>query len=239
MSAPTTAAFLALVAFVCIALIVGVGGSARELAPAVRLRRILGTAIGLAVWLGTTAALARSGVLSDFEAVPPRTALFLMALTGGTVAFAFSPLGARLAQTLPLAALVGVQAFRVPLELVLHRLYVEGVLPVQVTYAGWNYDILTGLLAAVLAVALWRGAAGLRLVASWNALGLALLAVVVVTAVLSLPTPFQQLEPSTEAVVTFPLIWLPSVLVMAALLGHLLVIRRLRWMRNERAEGTT
>jgi hypothetical protein len=169
-------------------------------------------------------------VLSDFDVLPPRAPLLLVALTAGTLAFAFSPLGTSIARTVPLVALVGVQAFRVPLELVLHRLYLEGVLPVQVTYAGWNYDIATGLLAAALAVALWRGTGGPRWVALWNGLGLALLAVVVVTALLSLPTPVQQFEPSTIEVTTFPLIWLPSILVMAALLGHVLVIRRLRFM---------
>ncbi|MEO0559126.1 MAG: hypothetical protein AAF170_13190 [Bacteroidota bacterium] len=228
MSAPTQAVFLTLVAFVCLALLVGVGWTSRDLAADQRLRRVLGTAIGLVVWLGITAGLARSGVLSNFDALPPRAPILLVALTAGTVAFAFSPIGARLASGLPLAALVGVQAFRVPLELVLHRLYVEDVLPVQVTYAGWNYDIVTGLLAAALAVMLWRGSGSARLVALWNGLGLVLLAVVVGTAALSLPTPFQQLEPSTAAVTTIPLIWLPSVLVMAALLGHLLVIRRLK-----------
>lgn len=228
MSASTQVVFLTLVAFVCLALVVGVGWASRDRPPAHRLRRVLGTAVGLVVWLGVTAELARSGILSEFEALPPRAPILLAGLTVGTVAFAFSPLGTSLARNLPLVALVGVQAFRVPLELVLHRLYIEGVLPVQVTYAGWNVDILTGLLAAGLAVGLWRGAVRPRWVALWNALGLALLAVVVGTAALSLPTPFQQFEPSTEAVATFPLVWLPSVLVMAALLGHLLVIRRLR-----------
>lgn len=232
MSAPTTAAFLSLVTFVCAAVLAGVGWASRESPPVTRLRLRLGTALGLVIWLGIGAGLARSGVLSNFEELPPRAALFLVAYAIGTVTFALSPIGTRLARTIPLAALVGVQAFRVPLELVLHRLYGEGVLPVQVTYAGWNYDIVTGLLALVLAVALWRGRGGERLVAMWNGLGLVLLAVVVGTAILSLPTPFQRFEPSTVAATTFPLVWLPSVLVMAALLGHLLVWRRLRMDRT-------
>lgn len=231
MSAPVLVVFLALVAVVCLALLGGVGAAARALPPEQRLRWVLGTAAGLVAWLGVTAGLARAGVLSQFDVLPPRAPLFLVALTAGTVAFAVSPIGTGVARSVPLAALVGVQAFRLPLELVLHRLYLDGILPVQVTYAGWNYDIVTGILAAALALALWRGWGGRRWVAAWNALGLALLAVVVVTAALSLPTPFQQLEPSTEAVTTFPLVWLPSVLVMAALLGHLLVLRRLKMDR--------
>ena len=63
-----------------------------------------------------------------------------------------------------------------------------------------------------------------------NALGLALLAVVVTLAALSFPAPVRLFPhgPSTAAVLTSPLVWLPAVLVQAALIGHLLVIRRLR-----------
>lgn len=221
MSTSSLVAFLILVAVVCGALLWGV----RRAAP----RRTLAFAVGLAAWLAGTAALASSGVLGQFDRVPPPAAFALVGFAAGTAALAFSRLGERLVHV-PLWALVGFQAFRVPLELLLHRLYVEGVLPVQVTYAGWNYDVVTGLTAVVLAVLLWRGRVPEWGVAAWNGLGLALLAVVVGTAVLSLPTPFQQFpaEPSTEAVLTAPLIWLPAVLVQAALLGHLLVIRRLR-----------
>lgn len=221
MSTPSLVAFLALVAAVCGALVGGV----RRAAP----RRAVPFTAGLGVWLAATAALAASGVLSAFDVVPPRAPVFLLVLASVTVALAFSRLGAALAQ-LPLWGLVGFQAFRVPLELLLHRLWGEGVLPVQVTYAGWNYDVATGLLAVPLAIALWRGNVPRWLVSAWNALGLTLLLVVVATAALSLPTPFRQFTDlvSTEAILTAPLVWLPAVLVQAALLGHLLVIRRLR-----------
>ena len=225
MTPTVLAAFLALVAVVVVAFLAGVWSACRG-APA-RGWILATAALGAAAWLGVSAALARSGVLGRFEALPPPAALFLAGLTAATVGVAMSPLGGALARRTPLAALVGVQAFRAPLEVLLHRLYVGGVLPVQVTYAGWNVDVATGVLAAALGVALWRGA-GRRWVAAWNALGLVLLAVVVGTAALSLPTPVQLFEPSTAAIVTFPLVWLPAVLVQGALLGHLLVIRRLR-----------
>jgi hypothetical protein len=88
----------------------------------------------------------------------------------------------------------------------------------------------TGLLALVLAGAMARTNVPRAWLVAWNVLGLVLVAVVVGTAVLSLPTPFQRFtaEPSTAAVVTtVPLIWLPSVLVQGAILGHVLVFRRL------------
>lgn len=230
MSPTSLLAFLALVAFVTGALLVGVWRSARAKAPGPRRRQLAGVAVGLGVWLGVTAALAWSGWLGAFDVLPPPALFVLLATLGIVATMARSPLGHQLAHGVPLAALVGVQAFRIPLELLLHRLYGEGVLPVQVTYEGWNYDVVTGVLAVVLAVALARGPVAHGWVRAWNGLGLALVTVVVATAVLSLPTPFQRFasDPTTAAVVTtVPLIWLPTVLVAAAILGHLLVFRRL------------
>ena len=72
----------------------------------------------------------------------------------GRILLARSSIGDRLARGLPLAYLVGFQAFRFPLELAIHRAYVEGVMPVQMSYSGRNFDIVTGLTALVLAAAL-------------------------------------------------------------------------------------
>ncbi|MGB3545284.1 hypothetical protein [Rubrivirga sp.] len=233
MSQGSHLAFLSLVAFVTLALLAGVWATQPA---AHRLRRTVAMAVALASWLGGTATLALSGALSAFDRIPPPAAFLFLGLLAGTVALTISPLGRRLAHGVPLAALVGVQAFRVPLEVLLHRLYTEGVLPVQVTYEGWNYDIATGLLAVPLAVWLWRSRVPAGLVTAWNVLGLILVLIVVATAVLSLPTPFQQVaaEPDTSAIATTaPLIWLPAVLVQAALLGHFLVFRRLLGMSGQ------
>lgn len=204
-----------------------------------RARWAAATGAGLVAWLGATALLARSGVLARFDRLPPPGPLLLIGLTAATAALAFSPFGSRLARTVPLAALVGLHAFRLPLELLLHRLHVEGVLPAQMTYAGLNFDVVTGATAVALALWLAWGRAPRGLVVGWNALGSGLLLAVVAVALLSLPTPFRQFEgePSTAAVLTFPLVWLPTFLVQAAWFGHLLVLRRLRADRHAPGHG--
>lgn len=143
---------------------------------------------------------------------------------------AFSAEGSRLAAGIPLACLVGYQVFRVPLEWALHRLYSEGVVPVQMTYAGQNFDVITGALAAVLGLWLWTGHRAPWLVAAWNLLGLALLANIVTVAILSTPVPFRYFmnEPANRLPSLFPYAWLATFLVQAALFGHLLVFRALR-----------
>jgi hypothetical protein len=182
----------------------------------------------LAFWLALPGVLAWRGDLDRYAPLPPPGFILFALLTLGTVLLAFSGFGARMAQ-LPLASLVGFQVFRVPLELVLHRLYAESVIPVQMTYAGRNFDIVTGLLAAGLALWLWRGRPSRWLVAGWNILGLVLLANVLTIAILSTPVPFRVFmnEPANLLPSTFPYVWLPTFLVQAALFGHLLVFQAL------------
>jgi hypothetical protein len=62
----------------------------------------------------------------------------------------------------------------------MHRAYVEGVMPVQMSYSGLNYDILTGITAGVLGFWLYRGRVPRWIVASWNLFGFALLVNVVI-----------------------------------------------------------
>lgn len=86
------------------------------------------------------------------------------------------------------------------------------------------------------AVGLWLATgdrpAARRVVMAWNLLGLGLLLNIVTISLLSAPTPFRvfQNEPSSAWITQVPWVWLPTVLVLAALLGHLLVFR---WLSVE------
>lgn len=205
----------------------------RTVAPAVGAERsrsalvILGVLIG---WLGIPGALAAGRLLDRYTPLPAPALIMVAVVTIATVALAFSPLGARVAAGVPLAALVGYQVFRVPVELLLHRLNTEGVIPIQMTYAGRNWDIISGITAAALALGLRSGLRAPRLVFAWNLLGLGLLVNIVAVAVLSTPVPFRQFmnEPANLLPSRFPYVWLPTFLVQAALFGHLLVFRALR-----------
>ncbi|MBC7545453.1 MAG: hypothetical protein H7338_22220, partial [Candidatus Sericytochromatia bacterium] len=140
---------------------------------------------------------------------------------------ACSPVAARLIRGLPRAPLVGFHAFRLPLELMMHRAAAEGVMPVQMSYSGRNFDIVTGITALGMAWALRRRVSW-GLVFAWNALGTLLLVTVVGIAVGSLPLfhAFGTAPAQLNTWVTHaPFAWLPLILVPAALLGHLLIWR--------------
>jgi hypothetical protein len=179
------------------------------------------------MWTGLTAALAASGRLSFW---PPTMLAVLVAGFVLSFAFALSPTGRRLAATLPLWLLVGFQAFRLPLELLMHRAYEEGVMPVQMSYSGLNFDILTGATALVLGIVLAVRRVPPVWVRAWNALGVLLLLNILSIAMLSAPTPVRVFmnEPANVWITRFPFVWLPAILVQAAVIGHVLVIHRLR-----------
>ena len=182
------------------------------------------------LWLAVPAAIAWSGWLNNFTATPPRLPLLMVPVFCATTWLALSGYGTRLIERIGIGGLIGFQAFRLPLEWLLHRLFQEGVIPVQMTYAGRNFDILTGVLALLLL--LWSKFGRVPRWAIWgfNLIGLALLINIVTVALLSAPLPIRQFfnEPANTFIAYWPWIWLPTFLVQAAWFGHLLVFRWLR-----------
>jgi hypothetical protein len=189
--------------------------------------------------MAVSARLAASGFLLDYSSVPPRIGVLLAVVTALTIVLASGPFGARFARGLPLVGLVAYQAFRVPLECVLLALGRDGRIPMRMTFEGANFDVLSGLLAIVVAVGLARGRCPRGAVLAWNVLGLGLLANIVTIAVLSMPTRFRVFHegPANTLVGTFPWVWLPTVLVQAALFGHLAVFRAIREAAAHSATG--
>ena len=201
-------------------------------------RNTILAAVATAAWLAATLALAAGGRLS-FTSRPPTAGILIAASIAVAFAVGTSRLGARLATGIPLAALVGVQAFRFPLELILHRAYREGLMPVQMSYSGLNFDILTGLSAIVVALYLGRRPGAIMVARVWNAAGIVLLANILTIAVLSTPTPIRVFhnEPANDWIAHAPWVWLPTVFVVAAIVGHIVVFRRLR--HESRVRGLT
>lgn len=186
-------------------------------------------AIGLALWLGATWALARSGWLLHPEFVPPRAVFLLAPGAIVCVALALTRFGSVLLEGLPLSWLVGYQVFRILVELLLWRLYCEGVLPEQMTFEGANLDVVSGVSALFVAAILARGRRARWLVWIWNLGSLALLLNIVGIAVRSMPGPWRAYaaEPSNTIVLDSVFVWIPALYVLAAWFGHVLVLRAL------------
>lgn len=221
----TLVAFVVVLLGVCAAFVVGVGvATAKETGDG---RRAWGAAarfgVGLVVWLMVVALVVVSRALESkpFPLVP----LFLVGCNVAGVALALSPLGRRLALGLPLGALVAFQAFRLPLELVLHGWASTQTVPPTMTWTGSNFDVITGVLALVSAPFVHRSRA---LAWGFDVVGFALLVNVGRVALLSSPVPFGwNLERPLLLAFHLPYAFIVPVCVAGALAGHVILTRRL------------
>jgi hypothetical protein len=209
-------------------LIWGVARAGRALGePSEQTRRWVGwTALGVAVWLAATGFASYSGILRTAQRPPPLFLFVLGSLLVNVIA-AFSPLGTRLLRGLPIPALVGYQAFRLPLELVLHAWVEQGVLPNQMSFSGHNFDIISGLTALLTAAWMIKHPNSRAVVLGWNLLGSGLLAVVLAIAMLSSPSPIRMYlnDPPVLLPLYFPYGWIIPICVGGALFGHVMVFR--------------
>jgi hypothetical protein len=225
--------FVAIVVGMLVLVLWGAARVAWRVSPgAVRGVRVAGVA--LVGWLALTAGLAERGFFDDFQSMPPRFlplfGLPLLTLLALTFSRRVTPLLAAVPPAWPAAA----QAFRIPVEIVLWRLAVAGVIPELLSFHGRNVDILVGLTAPVVAYACFvRRAWPARVAVWWNWAGIVILLNVVVHAQLSAPTPWRifETDPPTTFIADWPYVWLPGFLVPLAWLLHAVSLRQLRSRR--------
>jgi len=98
------------------------------------------------------------------------------------------------------------------------------------TFEGFNFDILSGILALPVGYLLSRKKSyAPQLAVAYNVIGMLLLVNILVIAVLSMPTPFRyfQNEPANTLVAQFPFILLPGILVPIAYSMHIFSLRQI------------
>jgi hypothetical protein len=211
-------AFLAIVAFIVAAAIAAYARAAPERPRAL----VLGSLIA-AAWLALTGLPALAGIIAPDGPVPAQLLIGVILVLA--IAFAAGRPGARIVAAVPLWILIAFQAFRLPLELVLHRWVDAGVAPPQMTWTGHNLDIITGIVALAAAPIVRRHP---RFAWIPTVVGLALLANIGRIVVTSLPGPLQAFPDPLTLPAQFPRVWIGSVCVAAALAAHIIAIRALR-----------
>lgn len=124
---------------------------------------------------------------------------------------------------------------RIPVEIVLFYIYTEGLIPVEMTFEGYNYDIISGLSAPVMYYLVFvTERIGKRGLLIWNIVCLGLLLNILTIAVLSANTPFQRMafDQPNIGVAYFPFVWLPAVIVPVVFYSHLASISQLLILRK-------
>ena len=188
------------------------------------------TALGiLMLWLGYAAILGSTGVVGNTRMRVPGIFILLAPIIAMAIVLVRSPAGGRLAARVPLPLLIGLQAFRIGVELTLHRLWELGSVPKLMTLGGGNVEILIGLSAPLIAWVAFRMPGGRRIALVWNVVGLASLLNIAARAVLSAPGPLNLVHGDVlnTALGTFPFTFIPGFMAPLAMMLHVLTFRAL------------
>ena len=218
----SVAAFVGIVAFVIVAFLFAVHHAYRA-EPQTRGKVTILSAIGLLVWLGGLSLLVGSGRMTSL----PLSGLpfFFGGIFVVSIALGVSRLGGRIAAETSLALLVGFQAFRLPLELVLHRWVADGTIPIEMTWTGQNWDIVSGIVALAAAPFANRSRG-----VAWtaNIVGIVLLANVTRVALFCAPLPFGwKVTPPLLVALNLPYALIGPVCVGGAIASHIILTRAL------------
>jgi hypothetical protein len=182
------------------------------------------------VWIVLQGIVSRSGFYLGTSTLPPRFILLPLPPLLLIVTLFVTKRGRMFLDGLDQGWLTLLHIVRIPVELVLLWLFLSGLVPQIMTFEGQNFDILSGIFAVLIYYFVFiRRRGGKRLLLFWNLLGLILLFNIVITAVLSAPTPFQQFgfEQPNVGILYFPFSWLPGYIVPVVLLGHLASLKKL------------
>jgi hypothetical protein len=187
-------------------------------------------------WYALAAFLGRTNVYwAGYNPVVP-TILFgiLIPIVVGFYGVTRNRRFARLAEGVPLSALVGVQVFRV-LGAIFLVLWADGQLPWQFALPAGIGDVATGVLAVVVAGMLAAGAAGANRAAfAWCIFGIADLVVAVTMGALTSPgiTNLLSRDAPNLLVTAYPLVMIPTFAVPLSIILHSVCLWKLQRARG-------
>lgn len=187
------------------------------------------------LWVVIIGVLSFAGFFRVTNTLPPRPVILIIISLIAAVMWSRSQRMSELLSVMPLHWLVYIQAFRIFVELILWQGYVRGLLPIQMTFEGYNYDIVSGILAILAGWIINHKPASAKVVGTvYNIIGILLLLNILTIAVLSMPTSFRYFtnDPSNIIVGEFPFIFIPGVFVVLAIFMHVFSIRQLTLMKK-------
>ena len=189
------------------------------------------TAMVSVIWLAVTGILSFKGVFQDTSAIPPRLLIVVVPPILFIIILLTTPNGKRFTDSIDLKKLTLVHIVRVPVEITLFMLSSHKLIPELMTFAGRNFDILSGITAPIMYLICFKNSLVKyrTLLLAWNFICLGLLLNIVINALLAAPFPFQQFafDQPNIAILYFPFTWLPCFIVMIVLYSHLAAIRQL------------
>ncbi|MCF6279598.1 MAG: hypothetical protein L3J14_04545 [Flavobacteriaceae bacterium] len=191
---------------------------------------------GILIWATIVAVLGLLGFYQKVDTFPPR---FIFLLAPGVIFVLLLLLNKKsrnFIDNLNLKWLTLLHTIRIPVEIVLYYVFLEGLIPGLMTFDGYNYDIISGLTAPIIYYLVFvKEILNKKFLLIWNFITLALLVNILSIAILSAQTPIQKFafDQPNVGVTYFPFVWLPTVIVPIVLFSHLASIRQLLVSQKE------
>lgn len=112
---------------------------------------------------------------------------------------------------------------RFPIELLLFQLAIKEWIPMEMTYKGWNFDIIPGVTAIVLVIWMNYKTINKKFLIGWNIIGLCLVLFILTNGVLSQEMLYQKFGYSipNKGIAYFPIILLAGVIVPIVIYTHI------------------
>lgn len=182
------------------------------------------------IWIAVVSVLSIFKFFLDFQSMPPRLLYVFCIPMCFILYFTFSSSLNKILLVTPVWALIYIQSYRLVVEILRWVLMILKVVPVQMSFEGSNFDIITGVTAPLVAYFCYQQkswANNLALV--WNFAGLILLGNRFIIGLLSMPTGFQAYnsDPAYTISAYFPMIISPAVLVPIGFAMHLFSIKQI------------
>lgn len=184
----------------------------------------------LIIWLFIQTILGKNGYYLETTSLPPRLMLFVLVPVLAIILLITTPFGKEFIDNLDIEKLTLLHVVRIPVEIVLYLLFIHQTIPELMTFAGRNYDILSGISAPIIYYyGFKKKKLNRTVILVWNFICIGLLFNIVIHAILSAPFPFQQLafDQPNVAVLYFPYNWLPTCIVPLVLFSHFASVRQL------------
>ncbi|AHM63395.1 hypothetical protein D770_25760 [Flammeovirgaceae bacterium 311] len=178
---------------------------------------------GLIIWSASQSFLALNGFYLITDTFPPRFILVLLPTTILIIISLLPTYRAKLSKDRNRTVSTFLHTVRIPVEIILFYLFINKMVPELMTFEGRNFDILAGLTAPIVGTLILTRRASNGLLISWNVISLVLVCFIMINGILSSELPFQQFgfEQPNKAMLYFPFILLPAVIVPIVIHTHL------------------
>jgi hypothetical protein len=188
------------------------------------------------IWMAIQLCLGLAGFYQNQSTTPPRFILLILPPFLLIAGMLLTSKGRKFMDGLNLKQLTLLHTIRIPVEIVLYYLFIAKVIPKIMTFEGSNFDIISGLTAPLI---YYLGFTAKKFSNSitiiWNVLCLGLLINIIILAIFSTKTSFQQFgfDQPNIAITHFPFNWLASVIVPLVLFSHVATLRKVTVVRNK------